>query len=151
MEPLQRQHWLGVQLVNSYLRSRRKVSSHLSGFCSGLKVVPRERRRSPNRTSRLLAGLDAMAGGAELAMKEVIRLGQAREQLERKLKGKRSSSSLSSSLAGVVELLLKRPIVSSSLIVKELKVSHRAALDLVAQLGVRELTGRGSCRAWGLL
>lgn len=84
-------------------------------------------------------------------MKEVIRLGQAREQLERKLKGKRSSSSLSSSLAGVVELLLKRPIVSSSLIVKELKVSHRAALDLVAQLGVRELTGRGSCRAWGLL
>ncbi|MBB3571116.1 hypothetical protein FHX05_005256 [Rhizobium sp. BK491] len=30
-------------------------------------------------------------------------------------------------------------------------MSHRAALDLVAQLGVRELTGRGSCRAWGLL
>lgn len=87
-----------------------------------------------------------MALGAELAMKEVIRLGQAREQLERKLRARRSSSSL----PGVVELLVARPIVSSSMIVKELKVSHRAA-NLVAELGVREVTGRGSFRAWGIL
>lgn len=146
MEPLQRQHWLGAQLANSYLRSRRKVGSHLFGFSSGLKAIPRERRRSLKRTSRLVAGLDAMARGAELAMKEVIRLGQLKEQLERKLRGKRSSSSL----PRLVDLLLTRPIVSSSIIVKELKVSHRAALDLVAELGVREVTGRGSFRAWGV-
>lgn len=48
-------------------------------------------------------------------------------------------------------MLLTRPIVSSSMIIKELKVSHRAALDLVAELGVREMTGRGSYRAWGIL
>ncbi len=147
MEPLQRQHWLGAQLVNSYLRVRGKVSSHLFGFCSGLKAIPRERRRSPKRISRVLAGLDAMTTGAELATKEVIRLGQAREHLERKLKGKRSSSSL----PRVVDLLMTRPIVSSSMIVKELKVSHRAALDLVAELGVREVTGRASFRAWGVI
>ncbi|MCM2435963.1 RHE_PE00001 family protein [Agrobacterium rosae] len=147
MEPLQRQHWLGAQLVNSYFRVRGKVSSHLFCFCSGLKGVPRERRRSPKQISRVLAGLDAMASGAELAIKEVIRLGQAREHLERKLKGKRSSSSL----PRVVDLLMARPIVSSSMIVKELKVSHRAALDLVAELGVREVTGRGSFRAWGII
>ncbi|WP_266064337.1 RHE_PE00001 family protein [Brucella intermedia] len=147
MEPMQRQHWLGTQLVNSYFRARGKVSSHLFGFSSGLKAVPRERRRSPKRTSRLIAGLDAMASGADLAMKEVIRLGQARDHLERKLKGKRSSSSL----PRVVDLLMTRPIVSSSLIIKELGVSHRAALDLVAELGVREVTGRGSFRAWGVL
>lgn len=123
MEPLQRQHWLGAQLVNSFLRARGKVSSHLFGFCSGLKAIPRERRRSPRRISRVLAGLDAMTSGAELATKEVIRLGQARENLERKLKGKRSSSSL----PRVVDLLMTRPIVSSSMIVKELKVSHRGA------------------------
>lgn len=146
-EPLQRQHWLGAQLANSYLSARGKVSSHLFGLCSGLKAVPRERRRSPKRISRVLAGLDAMASGAELGMKEVIRLGQAREQFERKLKGKRSSSSL----PRVVDLLIARPIVSSSMIVKELKVSHRAALDLIAELGIRELTGRGSFRAWGIL
>ncbi|HCL66650.1 MAG TPA: hypothetical protein DIC56_17785, partial [Rhizobium sp.] len=45
-------------------------------------------------------------------------------------------------------LLLFRP--PSSMIVKQLKVSHRAALDLVAELGVREVTGRGSFRAWGV-
>ncbi|MEW9526885.1 DUF1612 and helix-turn-helix domain-containing protein [Agrobacterium radiobacter] len=146
IEPLQRQHWFGVQLVNSYFRARGKVSSHLFGFCSGLKAVPRERRRSPKRISRMLASLNAMANGAELGTKEVVRLGQAREHLERKLKGKRSSSSL----PRVVDLLMTRPIVSSSMIVKELKVSHRAALDLVAELGVREVTGRGSFRAWGV-
>ncbi|WP_349507987.1 RHE_PE00001 family protein, partial [Agrobacterium pusense] len=145
-EPLQRQHWLGTQLVNSYFCARGKVSSHLFGFCSGLKAVPRERRRSPKRTSRVLAGLDAMASGAELATKEVIRLAQAREHLERKLRGKRSSSSLPL----VVDLLMTRPIVSSSMIVKELKVSHRAALNLVSELGVREVTGRSSFRAWGI-
>lgn len=147
IEPLQRQHWLGAQLVNSYFRARGKVSSHLFGFCSGLKTVPRERRRSPKRISRVLAGLEAMTSGADLAIKEVIRLGQAREHLERKLKGKRSSSSLPK----VVDLLMTRPIVSSSMIVKELKISHRAALDLVAELGVREVTGRASFRAWGVI
>lgn len=147
LEPLQRQHWLGAQLVSSYLRARGKVASHLFGLNFGLKTIPRERRRSRDRTSRLVAGLDAMADGAELAMKEIIRLGQARDRLERKLQGKRSSSSL----PGVVELLLARPIVSSSMIIKELKVSYRGALDLVAELGVREVTGRGSFRAWGIL
>ncbi len=91
----------------------------------------------------MLAGLDAMAGRAELAIKEVIRLGQAREHLERKLKGKRSSSSL----PRLVDLLMTRPIVSASMIVKELEVSHHATLNLVAGLGVREVTGRESFRA----
>lgn len=147
LEPLQRQHWLGAQLVSSYLRARGKLASHLFGLNIGLKAVPRERRRSRDRTSRLVAALEAMAEGAALGMKEIIRLGQARDRLERKLHGKRSSSSL----PGVVDLLLSRPIVSSSMIIKELKVSHRAALDLIVELNVREVTGRGSFRAWGVI
>ncbi|EJT00839.1 hypothetical protein RCCGE510_33106, partial (plasmid) [Rhizobium sp. CCGE 510] len=129
LEPLQRQHWLGAQLVSSYLRARGKVVSHLFGLNFGLKAVPRERRRSRDRTWRLVATLEAMTEGAALGMKEIIRLGQARDRLERKLQGKRSSSSL----PGVVDLLLTRPIVSSSMITKELRVSHRAALDLIAE------------------
>ena len=82
-----------------------------------------------------------------MATKEVLQLGQPREHLERKLKGKRSSSSL----PRVVVLLMTRPIVSSATIAKELKVSHRAALDLVNELGVREVTGRGGGRASGVL
>jgi hypothetical protein len=74
-------------------------------------------------------------------------LRQAREQLERNLRTKRSSSSLPS----LVELLVARPLVLSSMVVKELQLSHRAALHLIAELGVREVTGRGSLRAWGIL
>lgn len=49
LEPMQRQHWLGTQLVSAYLRARGKVASHLFSFNIGLKAVPRERRRSQNR------------------------------------------------------------------------------------------------------
>lgn len=49
IEPLQRQHWLGEQLVNSYLRAWCKVSSHLFSLNRGLKAVPRERCRSRDR------------------------------------------------------------------------------------------------------
>lgn len=77
-------------------------------------------------------------------MKEIIRLGHVRDRFERKLHGKRSSSNF----PGVIKFLIARPIVSSSIITRELKVSHRATLNLVAELGVWEVTGRGCFRAW---
>jgi len=40
-------------------------------------------------------------------------------------------------------------VVSAGLIAAELKVTQRAALGLVADLGIREVTGRGRYRAWG--
>jgi hypothetical protein len=78
---MQRQHWLGSLLVSAYLRARGKVASHRFGFNVGLKAVPRERRRSPNRLTRLLAFLDAMSASAESRMKEIARLAQARGQM----------------------------------------------------------------------
>jgi hypothetical protein len=42
-------------------------------------------------------------------------------------------------------------VVSAGLIAAELKISQRAALGLVAELAIREVTGRGRYRAWGLL
>jgi hypothetical protein len=56
-----------------------------------------------------------------------------------------------SSLPGLIELVLARPVVSAGLIAAELKVSQRAALDLIAELGIREITGRGRYRAWGII
>ncbi|TIP97296.1 MAG: hypothetical protein E5X61_40695, partial [Mesorhizobium sp.] len=41
--------------------------------------------------------------------------------------------------------------VSAGLVAAQLKISQRAALALVAELGIREVTGRGRYRAWGLL
>lgn len=39
---------------------------------------------------------------------------------------------------------------AARLIAKELRTTHRAAQDLVAELGLREITGRGRYRAWGV-
>lgn len=147
LEPMQRQHWLGGQQVSAYLRARGKVGSHLFGFNVGLKAVPRDRRRAQVRVTRLIAFLDAISSSAEAGMKEIARLAQAREQMERRLRGRRSSSSL----PAVVELVLSRPVVSAAMIAKTAKVTRRGALNLIADLGVREMTGRGRYRAWGIL
>jgi len=147
LEPMQRQHWLGSQFVSAYLRARGKVASHLFGFNVGMKSVPRERRRSPNRLTRILAFLDAMSASAESGMKEISRLAQAHEQMTRRLNGRRSSSSLPTA----IELVLSRPIVSAPMIAKAAKITQRGALNLIAELGVREVTGRGRYRAWGYL
>lgn len=147
LEPMQRQHWLGSQLVAASLRARGKVGSHLFAYNVGLKAIPRERRRARDRTTRLVAFLDAMSASAELGIKEIARLTQAREQMERRLRGRRSSSSLP--LA--IDLVLSRPMVSAAMIAKAARVTPRAALNLIGELGVRELTGRGRYRAWGIL
>jgi hypothetical protein len=147
LEPVQRQHWLGGQLVSAYLRSRGKVASHLFSFNVGLKAVPRERRRAQGWSTRLSAFLDAMSASAEIGMKEVARLGQAREQMERRLRGRR----VSSSLPVAIDLVLARPIVSAAMVAKAATVTPRAALNLVAELGIREVTGRGRYRAWGII
>jgi len=44
-----------------------------------------------------------------------------------------------------------RPIVSAGMIAEELEITPRAAQDLVGKLGLREATGRGRYRAWGVL
>ena len=147
LEPMQRQHWLGGQLVSAYLRAHGKVTSHLFSFNVGLKVIPRERRRAPGRATRLIAFLDAMSASADAGMKDVARLSRAREQMERRLRGRR----ISSSLPVVVELILARPIVSAAMVAQAAAVTPRAALNLVGELGVREVTGRGRYRAWGIL
>jgi HTH DNA binding domain len=80
-------------------------------------------------------------------MKEHHRWLLARRQLDRRLVGRRSNSSL----PALADLAVARPILSARLIARELKVTPRAAQDLVAELDLREMTGRGRYRAWGIL
>lgn len=147
LQPMQNQHWLGGHLVSAYLRGRGKVVSHLPAFHVGLKAIPRERRRSRQRHDRLLAFLDAMSAAADAGMKEISRLLQARQQMERHLRDRRSSSSL----PATIELVLSRPVISAGMIAKAAKVTQRGALNLIGELGVREITGRGRYRAWGII
>ena len=147
LEPLQNRHWLGALLVSAWLRSQRKVTSHLLCFNVGLKAIPRERRRSQSKTTRLLAALDAMSAAGDAGRKEISRLTHAREQMQRRVRARRSSSNL----PGLIDLILSRPIVSAPMIAKELSITQRGALNLLTPLGVREMTGRGRYRAWGVI
>lgn len=147
LEPLQRQHWLGQVLVSDFLRARGKVRSHLFAYAVGLRELPRERRRARDRTVRLVAFLDAMSAAAAAGMKDIDRLTLAKRQLERKAAGKRTTSSL----PVAIDLLLSRPIVSAHMVAKAARITPRGALNLVEELSVREMTGRGRYRAWGIL
>jgi hypothetical protein len=147
IEPLQHQHWLGNLLVAALLRQRGKVGSHLFCLNAGLRVVPRDRRRAQEKSTRLLAVLGAFAEAASAGLKELDRLALAKSQMERRLRNRRKNSSL----PALIELVLARPVVSAGLIAAELKISQRAALGLVAELGIREVTGRGRYRAWGVM
>ncbi|RWJ74641.1 MAG: DUF1612 domain-containing protein [Mesorhizobium sp.] len=145
--PLQHQSWLGPLLVEAMLRQRRKTTAHLLSLNSGLRVVARERRRHRDRTTRLLAFLDAVSEAAALGLKEHDRLVLAQEQMLRRLKGRRGHSKL----PRLIDYALSRPLVSSAMVERELKVTTRGALNLVGELGLREITGRGRYRAWGVL
>jgi hypothetical protein len=147
IEPLRRQHWLGGLLVASYLRARGKVTSHLFSFYAGLKTIRHERRRSRDRLMRLQSFLEAMAESAGLGLKEMDRLLLAQTQMEMRFKDRRSNSSL----PDLANFVLSRPLVSSSMVARELRVSSRGALNLLNDIGIREITGRGRYRAWGII
>ncbi len=144
---LQRAPWLGRLLAASLLRREGLTSqAHLLAFNAGLKTIRVERRRHRNFETRLIASLDGLAAGVEIGFKEHDRLLLARQMLERRLTGRRASSNL----PGLIELVLARPLVSTGLIAKELDITSRAALRLVEELKLREMTGRGRFRAWGV-
>ena len=145
---LQHAPWLGRLLAASILRQAGLTTAvHLAAFNFGLKTIPVDRRRHRHRESRLLAILGGIIAAAELGLKEHDRLALARKMMERRLIGRRTSSTLPE----LIELVVSRPLVSTGMIAKELAVTPRAALRLVQELGLREMTGRGRFRAWGVV
>ena len=144
--PLQHTPWLGRLLASAVLRARGKTRWHLSCLHAGLKTVPRERRRSSDPASRLLIQFEAITAAAEAGLKDHDRWLNQRTLLARKLEGRRSTSKL----PALLDYMLSRPIASAGMIAKELGITPRAAQDLVAELGLREATGRRRYRAWGI-
>lgn len=147
IEPLQHTPWLGRLFAAALLRDRGKTRSHLPCLHDGLKAIPRERRRPRDAAPRLAVQLEAIAAAAEAGLKDHDRWLTARTLLARKLDGRRSTSRL----PALIDYVLTRPIVSAGMIAEELNITPRAAQDLVAELGLREATGRGRYRAWGIL
>lgn len=147
IEPLQHSLWLGRLLASALLRSRGKTRSHLPCLNTGLRALQSAPRRARDRDARLIAFIDAFAAGATKGLEEHDRWTLARRQLERKLTKRRSTSKL----PGLINYVMSRPIVSAGMVAKELSVTPRAAQDLVAELGLREATGKRRYRAWGVL
>ncbi|MDO1583322.1 RHE_PE00001 family protein [Rhizobium oryzicola] len=148
LQVLQHAPWLGRLLSGAVLREAQMTSqTHLVTLNLGLRSVPVERRRHSQRQVRLLAYTQALAAAAEIGLKEHDRLLLAHQSLQRRLSGRR----MSSSLPQLIELAIARPVLSSNMIADALDVTPRAALRLVDELGLRELTGRGRFRAWGIV
>ncbi|SCX31705.1 HTH DNA binding domain protein [Agrobacterium rosae] len=144
---LQHASWLGRLLAASILRQTGVTTgAHLAAINTGLKTIPVDRRRHRDRETRLLAIAHGLIAAAEIGLKEHDRLALARTLFERKIEGRRTSSKLPK----LVELVMAKPLVSAGMVAKTLEVTPQAARRIVLELGLREMTGRGRFRAWGI-
>ena len=144
---LQHAPWLGRLFAASMLRQAGiTTGAHLAAINLGLKTIPVDRRRHRDRETRLLAIAHGLLATAEIGLKEHDRLVLAKTMFERKLEGRRTSSKLPE----LVELVIARPLVSAGMVAKTLEVTPQAARRIVLELGLREMTGRGRFRAWGI-
>ncbi|MBY2937199.1 RHE_PE00001 family protein [Rhizobium leguminosarum] len=144
---LQHAPWLGRLLAASILRQAGVTSgAHLAAINLGLKTIPVDRRRHRDRETRLLAIAHGFLAAAEIGMKEHDRLTLAKTMLDRTLEGRRTSSKLPE----LVELVMAKPLVSAGMVAKTLEMTPQAARRIVLELGLREMTGRGRFRAWGV-
>jgi len=146
IDVLQHSAWLGPLLAAETMRQAGVSANHLASLAMGLRLVARERRRAGDQATRLHAFLEAMSLTAELGLKEHDRLALARTQLERRLRDRRSNSRLPQ----LIELVLARPLVSTNMVQQQLKTSRQGALDLIGELGLREITGRKRFQAWAV-
>ncbi|WLP57432.1 RHE_PE00001 family protein [Agrobacterium fabrum] len=145
---LQHAPWLGRLLCASILREAGiTTGAHLSAVNLGLKTIPVDRRRHRDRETRLLAIAHGLLAAAEIGLKEHGRLALARTMFERKLEGRRTSSKLPE----LIDLVMAKPLVSAGMVAKTLEVTPQAARRIVLELGLREMTGRGRFRAWGVI
>jgi len=145
---LQHAPWLGRLLAASILRQAGiTTGAHLAAINLGLKTIPVDRRRHRDRETRLLAIAHGLLAAAEIGLKEHDRLTLAKTMMDRKLEGRRTSSKLPE----LVELVMAKPLVSAGMVAKTLDVTPQAARRIVLELGLREMTGRGRFRAWGVL
>ena len=145
---LQHAPWLGRLFSAAILRQAGITSgAHLAAINLGLKTIPVDRRRHRDRETRLLAIAHGLIAAAEIGLKEHDRLTLAKTMMDRKLDGRRTSSKLPE----LVELVMAKPLVSAGMVAKALEVTPQAARRIVLDLGLREMTGRGRFRAWGVI
>lgn len=150
VSPLPRQGWIGPVLVGQWLRSRKRVPSHVLGLIAGLRAQKRGGREPAMQDgrARLTWWLKVIAAAAEHGLEELRRLDLARQVVEGAIGTRRAHSHL----RAVLGLLLEQPLVTAPLVADRLNVTPQTARRLIADLGasVVEISGRSRFRAWRL-
>lgn len=136
---LQHAPWLGRLLASILRQASVTTAAYLVAFNLGLRSIPVDRRRHRDRETRLQAIVHGLIAAAELGLKEHDRLALARQMMERKLTGRRTSSKLPE----LIELVTAKPLVSAGMVVKTLEVTPQAARRIVVELGLCEIRGGG--------
>ena len=147
--PLQHTPWLGRLLAAALLRATRQDPLAPAVPACRAEGDPARTPAGPPRdaAAQLVVQLEAITAAAAAGLKDHDRWLNQRTLLARKLAGRRATSKL----PALLDYVLTRPIVSAGMIAEELGITARAAQNLVAELGLREATGRGRYRAWGIL
>ena len=144
-----RQPWLGLTMAASILRAR-GLTSHLLPLAAGFKQSKFRPQGREGILEKLLGFCQVLEEAVEIANKDLERLILAQQVMNRVADKCRSNSSL----PGLVNLFLSRPLVTVPLGAKLLKVTPKAVDLMLLQLGgalPRELTGRRRYRAWGIV
>jgi hypothetical protein len=144
--PLPEEPGLGRLLTAALLRRRGRVRTHLVDLSSALRSLPRERQRHSDPLVRLTVVLEALVLAADKGLEDHDRRLTVREVLLCRI-GRRNANSR---LPRLIDLAITMPLVTSETISAELGVSTQAARSMVAELGLREITGRTRYQAWAV-
>jgi len=150
VDPYPREPYLGTLMVALWLRTRRRMSSHLPGLEVGLRELSRMRRPAAAAplAERLVFWVEVIGEAAGAALEQLNRLELARQVAVGRIGARRAHSHLHA----LLDLMLERPVVSASAAAQRLKVSGQTARRLFAELGasVTEVSGQSRYRAWRL-
>jgi hypothetical protein len=148
LQPEQHGYWKSWLLAALTLKARKTFGQGLLPLAWGAMHADIGWDKRFPLNLRMEQFLEAVAAACERTRQEIVRLSHADALMARCIQGKRKASKLPQ----LKELLLRRPLVSTRMIRKELRVSAEGAAYLLAQLAPtpRESTGRRSYRVWGI-
>ena len=146
LSPEQQGPWRAPLLAALVLRARGKTTHVLLPLDSGQKLVRRRWSGSDRQHVRFQTFFEIAAASAKLAATELSGLESAKERMCLGLKTVRKHSHL----AGLIDLMIAKPLVSIPMACKALGISKQALRALVPKLGStpREISERQRYRYW---
>lgn len=150
VDPYPREPYLGALMTAHWLRTRRRVRSHLLGLEAGIRSLNRSRRPAAAAppAERLVFWVEVIGQSAAAALEQLNRLELARRVAVGRIGERRAHSHLNA----LLDLMLERPVVTAPAAAKRLNVSGQTARRLFGELGasVTEVSGQTRYRAWRL-